>query len=133
MSERPVDVVLLHHGEDDKATALMDQLRREGVEAQPISELHAGEDWPKPLEEALNATSICAVLLGNNDRLADPARQAVERRAARALDFQVVVVLLPGAQAPPSSDAAPPKSPAPAQARRAGRAASKNPVDYPPP
>jgi histidyl-tRNA synthetase len=72
MSERPIDVVLLHHGEEDKATALVDQLRKEGVESRPISELDADEDWPKQLEEALNATSVCAVLLGNDERLADP-------------------------------------------------------------
>jgi hypothetical protein len=119
MSERPIDVVLLHHGEEDKATALMEKLRKEGVESRPISELHAAEDWPKQLEEALNATSVCAVLLGEDERLTDPARQAVERRAARALDFQVVVVLLPEARRPLSNDSNQPGGPAPAQASAA--------------
>jgi histidyl-tRNA synthetase len=122
MSERPIDVVLLHHGEEDKATALMDQLRKEGVESRPISELDADEDWPKQLEEALNATSVCAVLLGNDERLADPARQAVERRAARARDFQVVVVLLPETRRSPSSGTNQTERQAPAQTSAAGQA-----------
>jgi TIR domain len=128
MSERPIDVVLLRASEDDKAAAeLADRLRKEGVEAWFVSsELRAGEDWRGKLDEALNGSSACAVLLGKGDRLSDPALRAVERRVARGSDFRVVVVLLPEAQWPTPSENGQEGSQALDEAGFAGPAAQKD-------
>jgi TIR domain-containing protein len=122
MNERPIDVVLLHDSEDDQPAAeLMGLLRGHGVEPWSLStELHPGADSQTQLEDALNATSVCAVLLGQRARLPDPARKAVERRAARAPNLRVVGVLLPGTPQPTPSDTKhtadqPPDQPSPAE------------------
>jgi TIR domain len=128
MNERPIDVVLLHTPEDDQAAAeLVGLLRRHGVEPRSHSaELDPGADWQTQLEDALNATSACAVLLGRDARLLDPARRAVERRAARAPDLRVVGVLVPETRQPTPDDTSKTGRQTPDQASPVEKAARKD-------
>lgn len=100
MSERATDVVLLCASGDDKTAAeLAGQLRKEGVEAWFVSAgLRAEEDWRGELNEALDGSRVCAVLLGRDDPLSDPAVRVVERRVAAGADLRIVAALLPGTQ-----------------------------------
>jgi hypothetical protein len=128
MSERPTDVVLLCASGDDKTAAeLAGRLRKEGVEAWFVSSgLRAEEDWRGKLNEALDGSRVCAVLLGKGGRLSDPGVRVVERRVAAGADLRVIVVLLPETQWSMPSEAAQEKRRDPAEGNSARQAPQKD-------
>ena len=108
MASEKYDVFLSHNSQDKPAVeALARQLSERGLT--PFLDrwcLVPGDPWQEAIEEALLASTSCAIFIGPGDISPwhhEEMRAALDRQA-RERTFRVIPVLLPGATRPDERD-----------------------------